>query len=437
LLTYLLKMAHIRQAKLNPWHYLLLSFAFLIIVGALVLSLPSVRSTHSLSFIDALFTATSAVCVTGLIVVKTTDFSLLGQIVLLILMQLGAIGIMTITTSLIQLIRGNLDLEQRLSFSQLQDSINLKSSDGVLQFILRITFVTEIIGAALIGLGFYLQGFSPKQAIYHGIFQSVSAFCNAGFSSFDDSLIGTHWLVKYTVMALIIIGGLGYFVIYEVYHNRKFKSRFSLHTKIVVYMSLFLVLIGAFFIFLVETDTSVTDSLFQSVTARTAGFNSINLGSMHLVSLLIISMLMFVGASPGSTGGGIKTTTFFIVNYSIFKVLRGETSINIFNRHITHKIILRALALVVVYFMAIILASVLLLLKYPFNFFDTFFEVISALGTVGLSLGITAQLGMYGKIIIILCMFLGRIGPATLAMITLRKQKEIKIKYPEDRVVLG
>ncbi|MCF6214246.1 MAG: hypothetical protein L3J45_09510 [Flavobacteriaceae bacterium] len=430
-------MTSFRHKKLNPWHYLLLSFAFLIIAGAFVLSFSEMRTLAPLSFIDALFTATSAVCVTGLIVVKTTDFSLLGQIVLLILMQLGAIGIMTITTSLIQLIRGNLDLEQRLSFSQLQDSINLKSSDGVLQFILRITFVTEIIGASLISLGFYLQGFSPKQAIYHGVFQSVSAFCNAGFSSFDNSLIGTHWLVKYTVMALIIIGGLGYFVIYEVYHNRRFRNRFSLNTKIVVYTSLFLVFMGAFFIFLVETNTSITDSLFQSVTARTAGFNSVNMGGMHMVSLLVITLLMFVGASPGSTGGGIKTTTFFIVNYSIFKVLRGETSINIFNRHITHKIILRALALVVVYFMAIILASVLLLLKYPFGFFDTFFEVISALGTVGLSLGITAQLGMYGKIIIILCMFLGRIGPATLAMITLRKQKEIKIKYPEDRVVLG
>jgi len=430
-------MTNFRHKKLNPWHYLLLSFAFLIIVGALVLTLPEMRNVNPLSFVDALFTATSAVCVTGLIVVKTTDFCLLGQIVLLILMQLGAIGIMTITTSLIQLIRGNLDLEQRLSFSQLQDSINLKSSNGVLQFILRITFVTEFIGALLISLGFYLQGFSLKKAIYHGVFQSVSAFCNAGFSSFDDSLIGTHWLVKYTVMGLITIGGLGYFVVYEVYHNRKFKSRFSLHTKIVIYTSLFLVVAGAFFIFLVEKNTSVTDSLFQSVTARTAGFNSVNLGDMHLVSLLIITLLMFIGASPGSTGGGIKTTTFFIVNYSIFKVLRGETSVNVFNRHITHKIILRALALVVVYFMAIILAATLLLLKYPFDFFDTFFEVISALGTVGLSLGITAQLGVYGKIIIILCMFLGRIGPATLAMITLRKQKEIKIKYPEDRVVLG
>jgi trk system potassium uptake protein TrkH len=181
----------------------------------------------------------------------------------------------------------------------------------------------------------------------------------------------------------------------------------------------------------------VTDSLFQSITARTAGFNSVNLNNMHTVSLLIISMLMFIGASPGSTGGGIKTTTFFIVNYSIISVLRGNTSIRIFNRHITHKIILRALALVVVYAAVTLVASVLLLLRYDFKFFDTFFEVISALGTVGLSLGITMKLGLYGKIIIILCMFLGRVGPASLAMFTIRKQKEVKIKYPEDRVVLG
>ncbi len=426
-----------KQIKLNPWQYLLLSFAILIIVGAYVLTFSWVRNTGSLSFIDALFTATSAVCVTGLIVVKTTDFTLYGQIVLLILMQLGAIGIMTITTSLIQLIRGNLDLEQRLSFSQLQDNINLKSTEGVLLFIVRFTFVTEFIGALFISLGFYLQGLSPKQAVYNGIFQSISAFCNAGFSSFDNSLIGAHWLVKYGVMILIVIGGLGYFVIYEVYHHHKLKERFSIHTKIVAYMTGFLILFGAFFIFLIEKNTSITDSFFQSVTSRTAGFNSVNLNGMHLVSLLIISMLMFVGASPGSTGGGIKTTTFFVVNYSIFKVLRGETSIHIFNRHISHKIILRALALVVIYFMVIILASVLLLLRYPLKLFDIFFEVISALGTVGLSLGITAKLGMYGKIIIILCMFLGRVGPAAVAMITLRKQKEIKIKYPDDRVVLG
>jgi len=155
------------------------------------------------------------------------------------------------------------------------------------------------------------------------------------------------------------------------------------------------------------------------------------------VSLFFLTMLMFIGASPGSTGGGVKTTTFFIVNYSIIKVLRGETSIQIFGRHLSHKVLLRAMALVVVYSLIIIIASILLMLIYPFKFFDILFEVISAVGTVGLSLGLTAKFGVYGKTILIICMFLGRVGPATLAMITLRKQREIKIKYPEDRVVLG
>ena len=424
------------KVKLNPWHYLFLSFIFLTLTGALLLELPYIRTHGQLSFIDALFTSTSAVCVTGLIVVKTTDFTLMGQIILMVLMQLGAIGIMTITTVLIMIIRGSIDLEHRISFTRLQDNFNLKSSQKVIYFIVKITFLAEFIGAILIGLGFYLQGFPLKKAIYHGIFQSVSGFCNAGFSTFDESLIGTHWLVKYTVMALIILGGLGYFVIFEIFQNKKI-SKYSLHSKVVLITSFILVFAGALFIFIIEGNESVTDSLFQSVTARTAGFNSIDINQMHMVSLFFLTMLMFIGASPGSTGGGVKTTTFFIVNYSIIKVLRGETSIQIFGRHLSHKVLLRAMALVVVYSLIIIIASILLMLIYPFKFFDILFEVISAVGTVGLSLGLTAKFGVYGKTILIICMFLGRVGPATLAMITLRKQREIKIKYPEDRVVLG
>ncbi len=422
--------------KLNPWHYLFLSFIFLTLTGALLLELPFVRIHDQLSFIDALFTSTSAVCVTGLIVVKTTDFTLAGQIILMVLMQLGAIGIMTITTVLIMVIRGSIDLEHRLSFSRLQDNFNLKSSQKVINFIVKITFLAEFIGAILIGFGFYLKGFPVKKAIYHGIFQSVSGFCNAGFSTFDESLTGTHWLVKYTVMALIILGGLGYFVIFEIFQNKKI-SKYSLHSKVVLITSFILVFAGALFIFTVEGNESITDSLFQSVTARTAGFNSIDISLMHKVSLFFLTMLMFIGASPGSTGGGVKTTTFFIVNYSIIRVLRGETSIQVFGRHLSHKVLLRAMALVVVYSLIIIIASILLMLIYPFKFFDILFEVISAVGTVGLSLGLTAKFGVYGKVILIICMFLGRVGPATLAMITLRKQREIKIKYPEERIVLG
>ena len=401
-----------------------------------MLELPFIRIHDQLSFIDALFTSTSAVCVTGLIVVKTTDFTLAGQIILMILMQLGAIGIMTITTVLIMIIRGSIDLEHRLSFSSLQDNFNLKSSQKVIYFIVKITFLAEFIGAILIGLGFYLQGFPIKKAIYHGIFQSVSGFCNAGFSSFDESLMGAHWLVKYTVMALIILGGLGYFVIFEIFQNKKF-IKYSLHSKVVLVTSFLLVFTGAIFIFTIESNVNITDSLFQSVTARTAGFNTVDLNQMHMVSLFFLTMLMFIGASPGSTGGGVKTTTFFIVNYSIIRVLRGETSIQIFNRHLSHKVLLRAMALIVVYSLIIIIASILLMLIYPFKFFDILFEVISAVGTVGLSLGLTAKFGVYGKVILIICMFLGRVGPATLAMITLRTQREIKIKYPEDRLVLG
>jgi trk system potassium uptake protein TrkH len=429
-------MSHFLRFKLNPWHYLFISFIFLTFTGALLLALPFVRTHDQLSFIDALFTSTSAVCVTGLIVVRTTDFTLAGQVILMILMQLGAIGIMTITTVLIMIIRGSIDLEHRLSFTSLQDNFNLKSSQKVLSFIIKITFLVEFIGALFIALGFYLQGFTAGKAIYHGIFQSVSGFCNAGFSTFDESLIGAHWLVKYTVMVLIIIGGLGYFVIFEIFQNKKF-SRYSLHSKVVLITSLLLILTGALFIFTIEKNVSIGDSLFQSVTARTAGFNTVDISKMHLVSLFFITMLMFIGASPGSTGGGVKTTTFFIVTYSIIRVLRGETSIQIFGRHLSHKVLLRAMALIVVYSLIIIIASILIMLVYPFDFFDVLFEVMSAVGTVGLSLGLTAKFGLFGKIILIICMFLGRVGPATLAMITLRKQREIKIKYPEDRVVLG
>ena len=424
--------------KLNPWHYLFLSFSALILSGTFLLLPPVVRNEGSLSFIDALFTSTSAVCVTGLTVVNTTGFSVWGQVVLLILMQLGAIGIMTMTTSLIQIIRGNVNLEYRLSFSQLQENMNLKNSKEILHFILKITFFLEAVGAVLITLGFYLQGLPLKSAAYHGVFQSVSAFCNAGFSSFDQSLIGTHWLVRYTVMALIILGGLGYFVIFEIYHRDKGKNRkYSLHTKIVLITTTILIVIGTLAIFIIEGDVSFTDSLFQSVTTRTAGFNSVEIGHLHLVSLLIMTLLMFIGASPGSTGGGIKTTTFFVAVYSVIKVLRGETSIQLFHRHITHKVILRAFALVVVYFIMVMIASILLMFEYPFDFFDILFEVVSAIGTVGLSLGITAQIGVYGKLVLICCMFLGRIGPATLAMTTLRRQKEIKIMYPVEKTVLG
>jgi len=429
---------NLKNIKLNPWHYLILSFAILILSGTFLLKLPFVIHKNGLTFIDALFTSTSAVCVTGLTVVNTSGFNLAGEIVLLLLMQAGAIGIMTISSSLVLLIKGDLDLKRRMSFAKLQDSFSLKSASGILPFIVKMTFIVEIIGAVFLTVGFIEQGLTLKEAIHQGIFHSISAFCNAGFSTFDSSIIGMNWIIKYTIMLLIIIGGLGYYVIFELYQKYKGGSRISFYSKIVISTTIFLIFIGAILLLITEQGKlSITDGLFQSVTARTAGFNSIDLNNMHVVSWLIIIVLMLIGASPGSTGGGIKTSTFFIIVVSIFKVLRGETSLTIFQRHISHQIIIRAFAILIIYFFVIIVATGLLLFNSNYKFINSFFEVTSALGTVGLTSGISSKILTSGKIILILCMFLGRIGPASLAMVTLGNERKVKVKYPKEKIILG
>ncbi|MBS3994126.1 MAG: potassium transporter [Bacteroidetes bacterium] len=429
----------LEKIKLNPWHYLIITFLALIIIGTILLKMPFVTHVQGLSFIDALFTATSAVCVTGLTVVNTSGFNPEGQWVLLLLMQLGAIGIMTLNTSFLLLISGRLDLKQQLSFSKLQDSISFKSSTGILKFILQITFITEFIGAVLLFVGFYQHGFEINEALYQAVFHSISAFCNAGFSTFDSSLIGFNSLIKYTIMALIIVGGAGYIVLFEMINKITKKQKLGLHSKIVVLTSFILIATGSVMIYFLEGDTvSVTDSLFQSVTARTAGFNTIDIGSFHSSTLLILMVLMFIGASPGSTGGGIKTTTFFVAIVSFIKVIRGDSSTVIFNKHITHTVILKAFSIIFMYIIIIILATVLLLYRYPqLQFHHLVFEVVSATGTVGLSVGISSEIASFGKIVLICCMFIGRIGPVSLAMIKSNKEFKPRILYPQEKINLG
>jgi trk system potassium uptake protein TrkH len=429
----------IKNFRLNPWHYLIFTFLGLIMIGTALLKMPFVHHQQGLSFIDALFTATSAVCVTGLTVVNTSGFNIYGQIVLLILMQLGAIGIMTMNASLILLISGNLDLKQRVSFSKLQDSLSFKSSTGILKFILKITLFTELIGAFILFIGFYSQGLNWSESLYQGIFHSISAFCNAGFSTFDSSLIGFNGLIKYTIMALIIVGGVGYIVIFELIKKITQGQKIGFHSRIVLFTSLFLILIGALMIYFSETGiVSISDSLFQSVTSRTAGFNTVEISNLHTVSLLMIIILMFIGASPGSTGGGIKTTTFFVAMVSVLKVVRGAKSIVIGQKHISHTVILKAFSIIFLYLILIIVASILLLYAYPTeHFHHILFEVVSATATVGLSVGVSAKIATFGKIVLVLCMFIGRIGPASLAMIKTNKEYKPKILYPQEKINLG
>ncbi len=407
----------------------------LILFGTIILQLPFVTHTNKITTIDACFTATSAICVTGLTTVSTSGFNLFGQLSLLLLMQLGAIGIMTLTSSFLIAFRGKLSLKHKISFSKLQENYEIKDANSILKSILKITFITEFIGFIFLTFGFLLEGLPIKSALYQGFFHSISAFCNAGFSTYDTSIVNLNPLIKFTISFLIIIGSLGYFVIYELMEKHKHHRKLSFHSKIVITTTIILVLGGTLLLLLFENgNMNFTDSFFQSVTTRTAGFNSVDLTKLNYASIFLILLLMFIGASPGSTGGGIKTTTFFVIIISIFSILKGRTKVVIYNRTISIKQIIKAFATSFIYFGIIVLGVILLLQESKFSLQETLFEVISAMGTVGLSLGITPNLDTYGKIIIIALMFIGRLGPASLALATMRKEKQLKIKYPEGNI---
>ncbi|KAA0258041.1 potassium transporter [Deferribacter autotrophicus] len=426
-----------RNLKLSPWSYLIITFVILIIAGSFFLMIPGAYSKGNLSYLDALFTSTSAVCVTGLIVTNTSNFTPFGQIIILILIQLGAIGIMTLTSSLYIFLKGELDLSHRIMVAKITDVFGLHEVENILVYIIKYTFIIEFIGAIVLSLGFYISHNTLGDAIYYGIFHSISAFCNAGFSTFDQSLVGTNIIIKLTITGLIVLGGIGYYVIYDL--NKFFKSggRLKLHTKVVLLTSLLLIIMGFMIFSVVESDMNIVDGFFQSVTARTAGFNTIDLTSLHNISKFTLIILMLIGASPGSTGGGVKTTTFFITISSITKVLRGENKIVVFKRQIPYQTILRAFALIFLYLFVDVTATLILLYIYDYNFLEMLFEVTSALSTVGLSLGITTKLTTAGKLVIIACMFLGRVGPAALVMAMLGREKKRVIQYPEEKVVLG
>ncbi len=420
--------------RLNPWQYLVVSFIVLIAAGTLLLKMPWVVHRDGLSWLDALFTATSAVCVTGLTTVPTSGFNLWGQLTILLLIQLGALGIMTLTSSFLLAFRGNLRLRHRLSFSQLSENVNLQDATYVLRHILRITLISEGIGVVLLFAGFRMQGLGAGDAAYQALFHSVSAFCNAGFSPYDQSLTGAHWLVKLTVALLIIIGGLGYLVIFELIHRRQ-NRRLSLHSRVVLLTTFWLVTGGMFLIYLFEEGRmGWTDAFFQSVTTRTAGFNTVDLTALSSATIFLFMILMFIGASPGSTGGGIKTTNFFIMLYAVLSVLKGKTSVVYRNRSISNRMILKAFGTAISYFIVLSAGSLLLMYVEKAPVKTTLFEAISAMGTVGLSLGLTPQLTVAGKWIIILLMFTGRLGPASFAMATMMRRKEVKIRYPEAEI---
>lgn len=431
------------------------SFAFVIIAGAILLTLPISSQQHSVSFVDALFTATSAVCVTGLTVVDTgTTFSLFGQIVILILIQLGGLGITTYTSLIFFLWRRRVSITDRLAVGQ---ALLHDTSFDLGAFLLRITRVVlciELAGAALLMLA------SPhKIDFYSAMFHAVSAFCNAGFSLFSNNLMAfeSAWGVNIVIMLLIILGGIGFSVIDECIAilRRKKNKRLSRHAKLVFSTSALLIFGGALFFWLIEITRSTSTAtagdfllpaLFQSVSARTAGFNTINLGLVSDAGLLIIIFLMFIGGSPASCAGGIKTTTFRVLYGFVTAQFKGRNQIVIHDRAIDATSRNKALTLFIFATLTVVMGVTVLTLTTDtktlepygqFNFMDMLFETVSAFGTVGLSTGLTPYLNTAGKLCITLIMFVGRLGPMWLLTTLQSLQTEPKYRWPEMDIPIG
>ncbi|KAB3529814.1 TrkH family potassium uptake protein [Alkaliphilus serpentinus] len=441
--------------KLDPTQVLILGFASVIFIGAILLNLPFASITgKSIGFLDALFTSTSAVCVTGLVVVDTgTYWTAFGKTVILILIQIGGLGFMTMATLFAIVLGKRTSLKERLI---MQEALNQNTLSGLVrftQYILIGTLVIEGIGAILLSTRFIPQ-LGLSKGLAFSIFHSISAFCNAGFDIVGGgvSLIPyvSDPVVNITIMLLIIFGGLGFPVIVELIRTRNFK-KISLHAKIVLFMTALLISMGFFAFMALEWNnpntigeldfgSKVLASAFQSVTPRTAGFNTIEMSQLTNASKLLTIILMYIGGSPASTAGGIKTVTFGVILFTIISVIKGKEDTELFGRRLSRFAVNRALTLGVVGMGLIIFITMALTISDGgFTFMEVLFEGVSALGTVGLSLGITSKLSELGKVIIIIAMFIGRLGPLTIAFALATQQRKNKgtIRYPEEKIIVG
>ena len=443
---------------LNPyrWHLstyqiLVLGFAGLILSGVALLMTPyASKSGDSLRFVDALFTATSAVCVTGLVVVDTgTYFSVFGQSVILLLIQIGGLGVMTVATLVAVLSGKKINLKERLLIQEATNQLDLAGVVRLTLYIIRATLLVELVGGTILALRWF-QDFG-LQGIYFGYWHAVSAFCNAGFDLFGEYRSITGYVGDLTVngviASLIVVGGIGFPVVADLWNCRQTR-RFSLHTKVVLTTTVLLIVLGAGFIFVAEYGNAKTlsdlppadkvmASLFQSVTARTAGYNTVDIGLLREGTLLAIIFLMFVGASPSSMGGGVKTSTAAILFISLVGSVTGKRDPLAFGRQIPQQTVYKAFTIVTISVMLISLVTLTLSFTEAAPIFSLLFEVTSAFGTVGLSTGITPKLSDAGKVLITLTMFAGRVGTLTLLMaLALRPRKE-RLKYPEGKIVIG
>ena len=438
------------------------SFGGVILLGALLLRLPWAHQPGKVSFLNALFTSTSAVCVTGLTVVDTgIDFTRFGQIVIVLLIQAGGLGIMTFAALMFQFLGRRMSLRSQSvlhgSFFQQDIGVNFKA---MFRRILWLTAVTELLGVAVLFVALLPQAAHLGETLFQSVFHAVSAFCNAGFSLYKDNLVEVrhNHLFTITIMGLIVIGGLGHTVVHELWQRMECRfsrrrdrdidcRRLSVHARVVLRFTGILIVGGAAGILvlgLTAAETSwearVAAAFFQSITARTAGFNTVDIGRLPLASVLLITILMFIGGSPASCAGGIKTTAFAISMAELRAKIRGETEVRLLDRRIPNETLWRVSLLLRLALLWNIVGVLLLLAieggRPGFGMHDVVFEQISAFGTVGLSTGITDKLSALGKLWIIATMFVGRLGPLTLAM-WFFSPKPGHVQYPEGKVMIG
>ena len=441
--------------NLSPTRIIALSFAIVIVIGTVLLSLPvATNKAYETSVLDALFTSVSATCVIGMSPYDTyTHWTMFGQIVILVLFQIGGLGIMSFMSLFSIFLHKKIGLQERLLLVQTSGNIRL---NGVVKLLKRIfigTFLFEGIGAIILAFAFY-EEMGLAKSIYYGIFHSVSAFCNAGFDlmGFREpfsslSYYETNPLVCFTLMALIILGGLGFFVWSDVLKNKLKFSRYSLHSKIILYSALILILGGWFFYYIFELNGNlynlsypdkIMSSLFMSVSTRTAGFNAMDLSELSEPGLLLTMCLMFIGSGVGSTSGGVKTTTIAILLAAVMAFAKGKRDVVIFKRRIENDTIRHAASILIVYMAAVLISTAIICYTDGIRLQDALFETIAAVSTVGYTRVGIQNMSVIAQIIMMILMYGGRIGFMSLLMVFWEKDKgEAPIQHPTEEIMIG
>ncbi len=452
----------VESIHIHPAQTILTSFLLVILGGMLLLMLPfTAAEGHGLSFLNALFTATSAVCVTGLVVVDTaTSFSIWGKVVIMTMIQIGGLGIMILSFFTVFVLRRSMSVEDKILISYTLNDDDMSSITETLKSIVGTTFFIEAIGALMLMAGFIKHtSLSIGRSLFYAVFHAVSAFCNAGFALFTDSLEGFNnsFLITGGIACLVIVGGISFPVlvnIRSVFHDkirlrkkkRGIAAKVTLNTKIVLRLTAFLLISGMFLFYAIEHGGTLRNmslsaqyftAFFQSVTLRTAGFNSVSFSHIASPMLIIIMIYMFIGAASGSTAGGIKINTVAILGAAVQSAWRNEKTVMFSKKVISSEMVMKAFLIFLFGVMTVVIGTAVLTVTENAPFEKIMFEVVSAFGTVGLSTGLTPNLSSPGRCVIIIIMFIGRLGPLTLLAAASRGVHKLKVTYPQAEISIG